>query len=399
VPSAFEGPVVGTWPFVPTLAAMDRRETEHLLESIRSARASDEPVAIATVVRVRGSAYRREGTRMVIRRDGTYECALSGGCLEPIVAEAAERVIASGEPVVINYDLADDSIWGLGIGCSGAVDVRIERLDDDDTTRRWWASLERGDAAVLVTPLTEGKGEPSSGKAKRMLVLPTGDTIGTLGNDSIDREAARRALEKLGAPDATPSSEWVGEDELFFEFSTPAPELVIFGAGFDAVPMASLAWTLGFTVTVVDVREAFLTAGRFPHARLVAAHFSHFSQKVRLAGHSFALVMNHHLERDQESLRFALGSDAVYIGVLGPRVRLQTLLARLAGQEFAPSPAALARVRSPVGVALGAETPAEIAVSVLGEIMAIRRGFSGGFLNGSAATLHKSADRRLLASS
>jgi xanthine dehydrogenase accessory factor len=379
---------------------MDRREIEHLLESIRAARASGEPVAVATVVRVRGSAYRREGTRMVIRRDGTYECALSGGCLEPIVAEAAERVIATGNPVVINYDLADDSIWGLGIGCSGAVDVRIERLDDDDTTRQWWASLERGDAAVLVTPLTALAGrETASGKARRMLVLPTGDTIGTLGNDSIDREAAQRALEKLGAPDPSPGSEWVGEDELFLEFSTPPPELVIFGAGFDAVPMANLAWTLGFSVTVVDVRDAFLTADRFPRARLVAAHFSQFRDAVQLTAQGFVLVMNHHLERDQESLRFALGSDAAFIGVLGPRTRLQNLLARLASQQFAPPPLALARVRSPVGVALGAETPAEIAVSVLGEIMAIRRGFSGGFLNGSDATLHKSTDRRLLASS
>jgi len=379
---------------------MDRREIEHLLDSIRAARASGEPVALATVVRVRGSAYRREGTRMVIRCDGSYECALSGGCLEPIVVEAAERVIASGEPVVVNYDLADDSIWGLGIGCSGAVDVRIERLGDDDATLQWLRSLERGDAAALVTPLAAPAAGPESPvTAARLLVLATGDTVGTLGDESIDREAAQRAVEKLGAPDPLPGSEWVGSDELFFEFSTPAPELVIFGAGFDAVPMAHLAWMLGFTVTVVDVREAFLTADRFPHARLIPAHFSQFPDAVTLAAHTFALVMNHHLERDQESLRFALESDAASIGVLGPRSRLQNLLARLAARQFTPSPAALARVRSPVGVALGAETPAEIAVSVLGEIMAIRRGFGGGFLNGSAATLHKSGERRLLTSS
>ena len=113
---------------------MDRREKEQLLTTIRAAQAAGEPVALATVVRVRGSAYRREGTRMVVRRDGTYECALSGGCLEPVVADAAARVIATGDPVVVTYDLADDSVWGLGIGCSGAVDVRIERLGDDELT-------------------------------------------------------------------------------------------------------------------------------------------------------------------------------------------------------------------------------------------------------------------------
>jgi xanthine dehydrogenase accessory factor len=379
---------------------MDRREIEHLLESIRAARASGEPVALATVVRVRGSAYRREGTRMVIRRDGSYECALSGGCLEPIVAEAAGRVIATGDLVTVDYDLADDSIWGLGIGCSGAVDVRIERLDEDEVTERWWASLERADPSVLVTPLTPpARTGKSAAVPRRLLVWADGETIGTLGATSLDQEAMRRGLERLRAPDPSPVSEWVGGDELFFEFSTPPPELVIFGAGFDAVPMANLAWTLGFSVMVVDVRDAFLTADRFPHARLVAAHFSQFRDALQLTARSFALVMNHHLERDQESLRFALESDAAYIGVLGPRTRLQNLLARLAGQQFAPPPSALARVRSPVGVALGAETPAEIAVSVLGEIMAIRRGFSGGFLTGSEATLHKPADRRLFASS
>lgn len=377
---------------------MDRRETEQLLETIRTARAFAEPVALATVVRVRGSAYRREGTCMVVRRDGSYECALSGGCLEPVVAEAAARVIATGEPVVVSYDLADDSVWGLGIGCSGAVDVRIERLGDDEMTAEWLAVLERGDAAVLVTrlsaPLTH-----LSGPLRRLLVRPGGQTIGSLDTASTDREAAHRGLARLHASYPTSGSEWIGSDELFFEVSTPAPELVIFGAGYDAVPMAHLAWTLGFSVTVVDVREAFLTANRFPHATLLSAHFSRFGDAVKLDARSFVVVMNHHIERDQESLRFAIESAAGYVGVLGPRARLEKLLAGLADQGYAPSAPALSRVRSPVGLSLGAETPTEVALSVLGEILAIRRGFEGGFLIGSIGSLHRSADKRILASS
>ena len=144
---------------------MDRRETERLLAAIRQARAAASAAALATVVRVKGSAYRREGTRMFVRRNGTYECALSGGCLEPTVAEAAARVIATGDPVIVSYDLADDSVWGLGIGCSGAVDIRIERIGDDAMTNEWLAILERGEAAVLVTPL--------SGVSGRMIVRGT----------------------------------------------------------------------------------------------------------------------------------------------------------------------------------------------------------------------------------
>jgi xanthine/CO dehydrogenase XdhC/CoxF family maturation factor len=370
---------------------MDRRETERLLTALREARALGERAAVATVVRVRGSAYRREGTRMFVRQDGTYECALSGGCLEPAVAEAAARVIASGEPVIVSYDLADDSVWGLGIGCSGAVDIRIERIADDALSNLWFAVLERGEAAVRVTPL--------AGVSGRMLVSGAGEVSGGLSDAAVEQAAATRARALLDAPYPHSGPGHIGDAELFYEVTTPAPVLVMFGAGHDAAPLAQMAWALGFSVTVVDVREAFLTADRFGGAALVGAHFSQFAERVRLGRGSFALVMNHHVERDQESLRFCLESDAAYIGVLGPRTRYDKLRAGLAAQGYVPDPLRAARVRSPVGLSLGAETPHEVALSILGELLAIRRGFAGGFLSGSVRSLHRPDDTRLLASS
>jgi xanthine dehydrogenase accessory factor len=370
---------------------MHRRETERLLDAIRQAQATPERVALATVVRVHGSAYRREGTRMLVRQNGTYECGLSGGCLEPSVAEAAVHVIETGEPRIVSYDLADDSLWGLGMGCSGAVDIRIERLEDDATLREWLTVLERGDAAVLATPL--------SGVSGRMLVRSGGEIVGGLTDSAIERDAIGRARDQLRSPFPQPGPRQIGSSEVFFEMSTPPPELVIFGAGPDVAPLAQQAWTLGFAVTVVDVRSAYLTPDRFPSATLVSAHFSQFAQTVPLRAGSFVLVMNHHVERDRESLRFALESDAVYIGVLGPRSRYDTLLAGLAAQGPVPPASSLSRVRSPVGLSIGAEAPEEVAVSILGEILAIRRGFEGGFLSGSAGSLHRPDDRRLLASS
>lgn len=348
---------------------------------------------MATVVRVRGRAYRHEGTKMLVRRDGTYECALSGGCLEPAVAEAAARVIATGEPVVAAYDLAEDSIWGLQIGCSGAVDIRIERLDENDpTTAAWLTVLERGEPAVLVTPL--------SGVSGRMLVRPGGTIVGGLTDAATEREAEKRARVRLGEPDQQSGPEDIGGAEVFFEISQPPPVLAIFGAGHDAVPLARQAWALGLAVTVVDVREALLAADRFPGATLVSAHHSQWAEVLSLPEHSFVVVMNHHLERDRESLRFALCADAAYIGVLGPRVRYQKLLAGLAGEGFVPDPSTLARVRSPVGLSLGAETPEEVALSIVGEILAIRRGFEGGFLTGTVKSLHRPEEaKRLLARS
>jgi xanthine/CO dehydrogenase XdhC/CoxF family maturation factor len=373
---------------------MDRREIERFLGAIRQARASGERAAIATIVRVKGSAYRREGTHMLIRPDGTYECALSGGCLEPSVAAAAVRVIETGEPVVVNYDLADDSLWGLGMGCSGAVDVRIERLDElerDETMRAWLTVLERGEAAALVTPL--------GGASRRLLVRASGEQLGRLSDPAMEQEAIARARTRLRAAFPQSGPERIGSGEVFFEISVPAPELVVFGAGPDAAPLSQQAWALGFSVTMVDVRSAYLKNDRFPTAKLVPAHFSQFATAVPLASGSFVLVMNHHLERDEESLRFALDSGAEYIGVLGPRSRFQKLLTGLAAKGYTPSPSSLARVRSPVGLSIGAETPGEVAVSILAEMLAVRRGFEGGFLSGCSGSLHTPDDKRLLASS
>ena len=116
---------------------------------------------------------------------------------------------------------------------------------------------------------------------------------------------------------------------------------------------------------------------------------------MKLGPGSFTLIMNHHVERDQESLRFSLESDAAYVGVLGPRTRYDKLLAGLAEQGYVPDPSKAARVRSPVGLALGAETPDEVALSIMGELLAIRRGFNGGFLSGSVGSLHRPEETAL----
>ena len=373
---------------------MDRREIERFLAAIDRAQAEGERAAVATIVRVRGSAYRREGTHMLIRPDGTYECALSGGCLEPSVAEAAVRVIETGEPVVVNYDLADDSLWGLGMGCSGAIDVRIERLDQfehDRTMRAWLTVLGRGESAALVTAL--------AGASGRLLVRPGGESLGHLSDPAMEREAIARAGARLGARFPQSGPERIGSGEVFFEVSGPAPELVVFGANSDAVPLARQAWALGFSVTMVDTRSAYLTSDRFPTARLLAAHHTQFRAAVPLAPGAFVLVMNHHLERDEESLRYALDSDAAYVGVLGPLARYRKLLSGLAAKGYKPTAAMLARVHSPVGLSIGAETPEEVAVSILAEMLAVRRGFEGGSLSGFPGSLHAPDDKRLLTSS
>jgi xanthine dehydrogenase accessory factor len=371
------------------ISDVSRRETEQILDVIRDVRAKGQRAALATVVRVRGSAYRREGAQLIVREDGTHECLLSGGCLEPAVAATAARVISTGEPVLVPYDLQDDSVWGLGIGCSGAVDVYIELLSEEPVMRVWFDILERAEPGVLVTPL--------AGATGRQVVRADGSTLGQL--TPAVPGIVEVALERLTTRPPHDGAETIGSAELYFAVSAPPPHLLLFGAGHDAVPLAGAAWDTGFAVTIADTREAFLTAERFPRMTMVLMEPGKFANAVTPGPRTFVVVMNHHIERDRESLRLALESDAPYIGVLGPRSRLEKLLAALEEEGFTPGAGALSRVRSPIGLAVGAETPEEIAVSILGEILALERGFDGGFLNGRVTSLHRPVPSRAMARS
>jgi xanthine dehydrogenase accessory factor len=370
---------------------MNRREAERFLFALADVRAAGGRAAAATVVRVHGSAYRREGARMLVRPDGTYVCSLSGGCLEPAVAEAAARVIATGEPATVRYDLADDSIWSLNIGCSGAVDVRIERIDDDEVTTAWLRVLEHGEPAALVTRL--------SGAAARRVVFPSGVSVGSIGDATLDALADTRARAHLVARYPDSAAGMLDRADVFFEINQAPPELVVFGAGQDAVPLVKQAWMLGFEVTVVDPRAASLQSDLFAGARLVLTGFDDLASAITLPRGAFVVIMSHHMDRDRIAMRFALERDPAYVGVLGPRARYEKLVAQLKDEGFTPPAAMLARVHSPIGLALGAESPEEVALAILGEILAIRRGFSGGFLSGETGSLHRRAEARAVVGS
>ncbi|GHF33985.1 xanthine/CO dehydrogenase XdhC/CoxF family maturation factor [Deinococcus metalli] len=358
---------------------MNAAETRALLHALNAALARGQAAAIATVVGVHGSAYRREGTRMLVLDDGAQVCMLSGGCLEAEVVEVALEVIRSGVPALTHYDLSEDATWGLGIGCGGSVDVRVERVQPGDpVTAAWLAALDRGTPAALVVPLG-GRGQ--------LYVEPGGRVIGELPPSlrAFAQQAAQERLAQLepravtvSAPDGTP---------VFIDVSTPPPQLVLYGAGHDAMPLAAQAHALGYDVHVIDPREAYLTPGRFPGATLHALapdELDAFTPSDR----AHLVIMNHHLDRDRVCLAHALRSGAPYVGVLGPRSRAQDLLAALADEGQTFTPAQLSRLRSPIGLRLGAEAPEEVAMSILAELMAWRRGYDGSFLSGHAGRIH-----------
>ncbi|PNY80215.1 XdhC family protein [Deinococcus koreensis] len=359
---------------------MNAAETRALLLALNAALARGQRAAIATVVGVHGSAYRREGTRMLILDDGAQVCMLSGGCLEAEVVEVALEVIRSGVPSVTHYDLSEDATWGLGIGCGGSVDVRVERVDPaNPVTAAWLLALERGELAALAVPL-DGSGS--------LFVGPAGETVGHLSPPALHAFAVRAARERLGQrePRAVTLQADSGQ-AVFIDVCTPPPQLVLYGAGHDAMPLSAQAHALGYDVHVIDPRSAYLTAGRFPGATLhdlSPEQLGRFTPSAR--GH--LVIMNHHLDRDRVCLHHALTSGAPYVGVLGPRSRAQTLLDELAAGGVTFSPGELERLRSPVGLRLGAEAPEEVALSILAELMAWRRGYDGSFLSGHAGRIH-----------
>lgn len=371
-------------------------EREELLRAIDATTAAGKKMALASVVRVMGSAYRREGTRMLIDEDGAMTCMISGGCLEPTIAEIARTVMETNEPVIRHFDLEEDVVWGLGIGCGGSVDVFIEPLEVVSPVDVWLEDLREGKAATLATVIeTSARGEVSVGA--RMLVREDGSLRGTLGSSELD-ETVRRVVEQKFR-ELMPRSETrrfslpTGETaDVFIDVTVPPSELVIFGAGHDAIPLAALGLGQGYRVVVVDARPAFVTSERFPGAKLVVAHPGEFTDRVVLGPRSYIVIMNHHLERDRACLRFALESAAPYVGVLGPRSRFERLVEGLREEGFELTDDRRARVYNPVGLDVGADSPEEIALSILAEILAVRNRHAGGFLRQRPGRIHAPAE-------
>ncbi|NMP24028.1 XdhC family protein [Sulfobacillus harzensis] len=314
-------------------------------------------VAWLTLVKVEGSAYRRPGAKMVMADHGHMQGTLSGGCLEGDLFGHAEKVMATGQASLHHYDLTEDEMWGLGIGCKGKVDIWIEPLNPDQP---FWTTF--GEALQHDQALVWGAELPEGGRF-------FGGAEGAWTVFSEDQPPFK-AVELLQSPRTTGVT-----DGWWWDIMRPPSRLVVAGAGHDAEPVAQLAHQAGFDVIVLDPRGHVNNAKHFPDA----VHWVKAASEVdpgALTG-SFWLIMNHHQSRDEEALALAAQSQPKFVGVLGPKSRTQEMLAKT-GVNPAGIP-----LHSPVGLDLGAESPREVAVSLVAELMAAKNGTSGGSLNGS----------------
>jgi xanthine/CO dehydrogenase XdhC/CoxF family maturation factor len=347
-----------------------------------------EPLALATVVQVQGSAYRRPGARMLMTASGRTAGMISGGCLEGDVRERARQVMASGQACLVTYDstAADDIVFGLGLGCNGIVHVLIEPLtagDTDGPLTLLDACLTLRRAGQIATVFRAEGGSGAVTPGMRLLRWPDGRvSAGQVPADLIAGLAG--ALDAGSGEGATPQRLVLADGtrvNALIETVAPPLSLVIFGAGDDAIPVVQFAHLLGWHVTVADARPAYAVSERFPMAN--AVHCLR-AENVRacppdwLSADIVAMVMTHSYSQDRELLQALLPRRLRYLGLLGPKARTQRLLNELAAEGITFSPECLSRLHAPAGLDIGAETPEEIALALLAEIRSTLAGRSGG---------------------
>jgi len=333
-------------------------ELRQILDLWQRAVAQGEEVCLATVVAFEGSAYRRPGARMILTSAGGRAGTISGGCLEAEVSRKAWWLTAKG-PSLQRYSsfFDDDGDMPYGLGCGGAVVVLLERGEPAaqalEALRR---SVHSRTASVIVSRIAEQT------PATQLIV---DESLQPVFSHDAGEEAfsiARMAL-------AARASQTRGD--LYAEYIAPPPSLFLFGAGDDALPLVDFAWSLGWHVTVADARVHLARADRFPRASAVLPLREAFAA---LDPRAAAVVMTHNYEQDREILRSLLHHDLLYLGVLGPRRRAQHLIHALAPEIGLSSHACLARLRSPVGLDLGAHSPTAIALSIAAELQAVFAG-------------------------
>ncbi len=373
------------------------KELRDILDAVVEVRRQGERAALATVVKVRGSTYRRPGARMLLRPDGTMVGSISGGCLEGDILEKARPVLAGGTPRLATYDMTsdDDIVWGLGLGCNGVVYVLIEPLPAGgpaDPMAFLDECLSHERVGVMAT-VFRVEGHLGAHVGDRWMVRGDGQLWGSTLQDPALSEALRPDVDEARQTGRSRVRTYTlpdGEAEVFIEVVQPPVPLVVFGAGHDAIPVVRFAKALGWRVTVVDSRPAYATRDRFPEAdEVVLAHPEDVPGSVRLDERTFAVVMTHNYLQDLKLLEVLLPSPVRYLGVLGPRSRTDKLLGDLRAKGRAPSEAQLGRLYSPVGVDIGAETPEEIALSILAEIQAVLAGRSAGLLRDRKGPIHE----------
>jgi xanthine/CO dehydrogenase XdhC/CoxF family maturation factor len=386
------------------------RELRDILDAYAHLVQRGEAGVLASVAHVAGSTYRRPGARMLVLPDDTMVGLISGGCLEGDLLEHARSVRETGAPALVQYDHRgqDDIVWGLGLGCAGAVDVWLERVDATTSGPLGWLSAwsHARESGAIATALSG----PRAGE--RRVLDARGELEGTLASPALDAALRECLAAKTGRritlalPNERPSevaarsaSGGAGprfadgaDQQVWIEVARAPLRLALFGAGPDAVPLARIAREIGWDVAVFDHRAAYAIADRFPGADVQQVEVARAVERAAVDARTHAVVMTHHYLHDRTLLTALLATPAPYIAVLGPKQRTQDLLAEIAGESRSVSDEDRARVFGPAGLDVGADAPEEIALAICAEVQAFAAGRSGGSLRERKGPIHEPAE-------
>ena len=340
--------------------------------------------ALATVVQVEGSAYRRAGARMLITEDGQLTGAISGGCLEGDALRKARLVILQQEPMLVTYDTTDDddAKLGVGLGCNGIIHILIEPITNDinNPLSLLKAVVAGRKDAVLVT-LFSVENRKAKQPGTCLCLTETELLSNRLEIPLYQRDLLNDARQVLAAGQSeTKLYDGAVAYTAFVEFVKPLISLVIIGAGNDAVPLTKLAAVLGWDTTVIDGRPNYALPERFPSVqKVIVARPEQVLPQININAHTAFVLMTHNYNYELALLKELLPLRLSYVGVLGPKKKLARMFAEIEENGQPITKEELASVYGPVGLDIGSEGAEEIALSIVAEIKAVlsdRKGYS-----------------------
>ncbi|HEY8537273.1 MAG TPA: XdhC family protein [Steroidobacteraceae bacterium] len=340
-------------------------------------RAISKPLVLATIAETVGSTYRKAGAQMLIAGDGSAAGLLSGGCLEADLMERARRVLETGDALAVEYDTrsSDDILWGIGLGCEGAMRIVLTRIDTANGYQPF-AHVEqaRRENRPARFALVVESNNPTFALGQAFL-----DTDTNVPSEVAEALRAREARHRVQSNEGK-LIECEGAKFLVVSIALPV-QLLVLGAGPDVMPVVEMASLLDWHVHVVDHRPAYADATRFPRAkRVLAQPVTEIGSVLERSRFDAAVVMSHHLTSDAAYLAALAKTPIPYIGLLGPAPRR----ARLMSDIGASAELLKGRLHGPIGLDLGATTPETIALSIISEIQAVLAGRSGGSFSARA---------------
>ena len=359
-----------------------------IYEKITKLRDEGRRAALATISSVHGSVPSFETAKMLVRDDGTIEGSIGGGCVEAEVWQAAREVIEQGTPRTLGFNLNKNPKYDTGLVCGGSLEIFIEPLLPGSTAMGIYEELvlwrREGRRAALAT-IIGVHGSNSFSVSSKLLVGGDGTTIGNIGGGGVEAEvtqAAREVIEKEKPrtlvfnldehPEYATGQNCGGSLEIFIEPLLPVTTVYIFGAGHVGLNVYRVARIAGFEVVLADDRESYANRERFPEAREIhAEEFDRTMAQLEIPKTAFIVIATRGHRDDMRVLRWAVGTSASYIGMIGSKRKVLTIYRELEKEGIAPD--ALARVSAPVGLDIGARTPEEIGISVVAELIAVRR--------------------------